>query len=60
MPLPQTVFLSEIDIVGAGVGITRYSLRKAVRNGALKKVVFPGRKYGKFRRRDVVTLFQIK
>lgn len=59
MTLRQTVFVSRKDVLTAGIGITRKDFDKAVKSGELKRAVFPGRKYGKYERREVLRVFGI-
>ena len=60
MKLPETVYVSRSEILKSDLGITSTDLRKAVDAGLLKKIAFPGRKYGKYFRDDVLQVFGIK
>jgi hypothetical protein len=57
MTLPREVFVRRADVLGAGLGISTYAFKKAVRLGLLERHVFPGMKYGRYRRDEVVRVF---
>ena len=57
--LPNECYLTEADVVNAGLGLSRWDIRRAVQTGALDRVILPGRKHGKYRRADVMRTFKI-
>jgi predicted site-specific integrase-resolvase len=56
--LPNKIFLRRSEIL-ACPEISKKALRKAIDAGVIKRVVFPGGKYAKFRRDEVVRVFQL-
>jgi len=60
MTLPEKVWLKRGEIINAGLGITKRDLRKVIDEGALEGRAFPGCKYRKYRREDVMRVFGIK
>ncbi len=50
--LPDTVFVRAKDIC-AWAGLTRHDLRKAVAAGVLHEIRWPGRKRGRYLRKEV-------
>lgn len=60
MTMPQTYYVTQKEILSAGIGITRHDLRKATNSGCLKRVTLPGGKYGKYVRDEVMKVFAIK
>ena len=59
MPLPKKGLLTQGEVVNADVGVTKKDLLRAVRTGAIARVVFSGRQRGKYKREDIVRVFQI-
>ncbi len=57
MELPRKEFLGLGEIVNADCGIRERDVLEAVKSGSLRRVVFPGRTYGKYRRSDVLKVF---
>jgi len=57
MMLPEKVFVTRGEVINGGFGISRKDFDKAIRAGALTKMVFPGRRYGKYRRDEVSMVF---
>jgi hypothetical protein len=60
MTLPRKEFLSQGEIANSDCGISVRDVLKAVESGILKRVVFPGRTRGKYRRIDVVYVFALE
>ena len=57
MTLPDEAFVRRGDVLGCGLGITRYALDKAVRLGLVERHVLPGMKYGRYRRSEIQQIF---
>ena len=57
MTLPREVFVRRSDVLGCGLGITKYALTKAVRLGLVTRHVFPGMTYGRYRRAEIWEVF---
>ena len=55
--LPEEVFVRREDVLGCGLGISAYALRRAVEIGLVDRRVFPGMKYGRYRRADIRRVF---
>ena len=60
MSLPKQVYVSRAEILTSSLGITKGDMRKAIESGVLKRRVFPGKKYGKYLRDDVVRVFNLE
>lgn len=57
--LPKEGYLTEADVVNAGLGLSRWDVRRAVQAGALTRVRLPGRTHGKYKRSDVIRAFRL-
>ena len=57
--LPMEVYLRRGEILGSSCGITRRMLENAIAAGALKAHFFPGFRYAKYDREEVVKVFAL-
>lgn len=57
--LPNKIFLRRSEILSCA-DVTERTFRKAIKSGLIKKIVFPGGKYAKFRRDEVVRVFRLQ
>ena len=56
--LPVTALVSQKDVLGSRLGVSKRALLGAVRDGRLKRVMVGERK-GKYRRGDVYRVFRV-
>ena len=59
MNLPDRLFLTRGEILKSNLGITRRALSKAIDVGALEPHVWPGNKWQRFLREDVLRVFKV-
>jgi len=60
MTLPDKVYLTRGEILKSNSGITRGALRTAIESNRLEVHRFPGNKWARFLREEVVVVFELE